>query len=83
MLEAKAAENAKRQKAMQERQKEERLKMMEQDIAIEKAKMAAYEEELRVSKDSLLLDLFYVNIHIHIINFFFCKTSSCRYEMGV
>lgn len=51
MLEAKAAENAKRQKAMQERQKEERLKMMEQDIAIEKAKMAAYEEELRALEE--------------------------------
>lgn len=50
MLEAKAAENAKKQKAMQQRQKEERLKMMEEDIALEKAKMAAYEDELRVSK---------------------------------
>ncbi|XP_047472307.1 dnaJ homolog subfamily C member 21-like isoform X2 [Penaeus chinensis] len=38
-------------KAMQERQKEERLKMMEQDIAMEKAKMAAYEEELKALEE--------------------------------
>lgn len=48
MIEAKIAENAKKQEASQRRQREERQKRMQDDLEQERAKIAAYEDELRV-----------------------------------
>lgn len=53
MIEARIAENAKKQEAVQRRQREERQKMMQENVEQEKAKIAAYEDELRVCNSGL------------------------------